>query len=228
MLDSDTITIPTERLHCHGMWVNAHKSAFIHILPCNYLQCLHIYQEIHKVLPWHTVSHCWHTTLFPPTPCQQGWLYHNSLVYIYCTWISYFSVHSPLSTHYYVVVISAHLALMGLSALFDLWMHLHQLYWCTLLDLDFSLCPQGKVAKDTYYNWWYALYCINISYTCSRSVSGTHISSSGPYPFHLSKYYYSVEVIFTFQHLKTAVVVGLFNGPLSVFYVTVPSPHVLT
>ena len=55
--------------------------------------------------------------------------------------------------HYTIVVLSACITVMALSAFPDFWLHLHQLYQCTLPDLDFlSLsirqCCQGHISTN--------------------------------------------------------------------------------
>ena len=65
-------------------------------------------------------------------------------------------MHASLNTHHhFVVLVSAHLTVMALSVLPDFRAHLHQLYWCTLPDLDFLsfvhkvMLPRTLIATDS-------------------------------------------------------------------------------
>ena len=150
---------------------------------------LHLYQSVHWVLPMAYGLPLLACNTILPTLTQHSWLYHNSAIRIYRIWIFYLSVCAFLHTHHHSMVvsfcmsfyngsisplISEHIYISCTDILYQIWI--------------FTLCPLGNVAQDTHFNWYYTFYCVRISCTCSKSASGTRISSSGPYPFHLSKY----------------------------------------
>ena len=76
---------------------------------------------------------------FLPTLSQHSWLYHNSVICIYCIRIFSLSMHALLHTHHHNVVVSLCTSFSdGSISISDVQAHLCQLYWCSLPDLDFS------------------------------------------------------------------------------------------
>ena len=75
---------------------------------------------------------------FLPTLSQHSWLYHNSVICIYCIRIFSLSVHALLCTHHHNVVVSLCTSFSdGSISVSDVQAHLRQLYWRSLPDLDF-------------------------------------------------------------------------------------------
>ena len=87
---------------------------------------------------------------FLPTLSQHSWLYHNSVVRIYHIRIFSLSVRALLHTHHHNMVVSLCTSLSDGSVSFsDVRAHLHQLYWCSLPDLDFSLSVHKAILPRT-------------------------------------------------------------------------------